>query len=54
MGGDKHILTESPSTPAFSRISLRALGLVKLLSRCKIKGKTLKKENAQEQRSLCV
>lgn len=43
MGGDKHGLTESPSTPAFSRIPLPAPGLSKALELMQDKGKDIKK-----------
>lgn len=39
MGGDKHSLTEPPSTPAFSRIPLRAPGRSKALELMQDKGK---------------
>lgn len=43
MGGDKHSLTESPSTPAFSRMPLCAPGLSKALELMQDKGKNIKK-----------
>lgn len=43
MAGDKHSPTESPSTPAFSRIPLRAPGLSKALELMQDRGKNIKR-----------
>lgn len=55
MGRDKHSLTGSPSTPAFSRIPLPAPGLRKALELMQDKGENIKKsECTGAEEPLCV